>query len=203
MYFFTHLFISRTLYQHFNEEAVLDKNAFCYGNIRPDINKAAKGTTHTLENKLLFVAEQSKILMKESLSPKDFSLKLGEICHYICDFFCYYHVSEKLYHRLIRHFFYELHLHFTIYKVYFRKKLTLTSLKHIPDQNLTAVILEFRREYLLQPQSYEKDIQYALLVTVAVCDTIFYYLHYPNLSEEKERTTAGGLNYCPEKGAVL
>ncbi len=93
MYFFTHLFIAKVLYQHFAGEVELNKRAFLFGNIKPDLPSATRNH-HTLENCLVTVSERADQLMEEEVSLVDFSVSLGEICHYVCDFFCYYNESN-------------------------------------------------------------------------------------------------------------
>ena len=76
MYFFTHLIISKVLYQHFSKEMELDKRAFAYGNIKPDCPTPQRNH-HTLENCFFTVCDYSNILIDEKVSIKNRSIRLG------------------------------------------------------------------------------------------------------------------------------
>ena len=121
MYFFTHLMISKLLYQHFSNEFELNKRAFAYGNIKPDLPSSLRNH-HTLENCLFTTCEYSSQLMNEPVSLIHFSTQMGEICHYICDFFCYYHLNEEIHNKNLHHFFYEVSLHHELLRLFFHKK---------------------------------------------------------------------------------
>lgn len=47
-------------------------------------------------------------------SKKEYSIILGEICHYLCDFFCYYHTSSFLHDKSLKHVGYELYSYFML-----------------------------------------------------------------------------------------
>ncbi|MGB8450740.1 MAG: zinc dependent phospholipase C family protein [Anaerocolumna sp.] len=190
MYFFTHLFISKTLYKHFSGELSLDKKAFAYGNIKPDISRESLHISHTLENYLFFVNEQAKQLIEKETSVKKFSINLGEICHYVCDFFCYYHLDEEIYNKKLHHFFYELRLHYELYKLYYRHKIKISSTLKEPRKNISSIILEMRRDYFLEPDSYKRDIAFAFHTTIWACESILFYMNYPSvLMKESEIET--------------
>lgn len=183
MYFFTHLFISRKLYKHFLGEISLDKRAFAYGNIKPDISKDnLHNNTHTLENYLFYVNERAKQIIEKDNTITDLSSHLGEICHYVCDFFCYYHLNDEIYNRMFRHFLYELRLHYVTYVIYYSHKLKISSTRKEPRKNISSIILEMRREYLSQPESYKRDIDYALKTAIWTCESILYYMKYPSVA---------------------
>lgn len=179
MYFFTHLFISKTLYKYFIGELPLDKNSFAYGNVKPDISRESRHISHTLENYLHIVNEKALQLIEKETSPEEFSVSLGEICHYVCDFFCLYHLNEEIYHKKFHHFLYELRLHLELYKIYFSRKLKMQKHRIIPHKNIDTIILEMRKEYLLKPHSYKLDIDYAFHTAIQACEAILFYLDSP------------------------
>lgn len=186
MYFFTHLFISRKLYKHFLGELSLDKRAFAYGNIKPDISKDnLHNNTHTLENYLFYVNERAIQIIEKDNTITDLSSHLGEICHYVCDFFCYYHLNDAIYNRMFRHFLYELRLHYVTYVIYYNHKLKISSTRKEPRKNISSIILEMRREYLSQPESYKRDIDYALQTAIWTCESILYYMKYPSVATQE------------------
>ncbi|NLO10400.1 MAG: zinc dependent phospholipase C family protein [Clostridiales bacterium] len=90
--------------EHYHE---IKKRSFVYGNVKPDLSKDLLSIPHTLENYFLTVCNNADNLMSNKTSLKEFSFELGKICHYVCDFFCEYHLNEEIFHRK-DHFFYEL-----------------------------------------------------------------------------------------------
>ena len=119
MNLFTHLAFSKLIFQHVPTELSLDRSAFLYGNIKPDLTPDCIRKPHTLENYRDRVDELCRELTEGDsyLTNSAMSMKLGEICHYLCDFFCYYHKDETQYFQLKRHFFYETALHFRYLKL--------------------------------------------------------------------------------------
>ncbi|QAT61901.1 MULTISPECIES: zinc dependent phospholipase C family protein [Tissierellales] len=187
MFFFTHLFISKELYQHFSGEMKIDRRAFAYGNIKPDL-PLLKHDAHTLENCLFIVCDKfNRIMEEEETSSEEFSMELGEICHYVCDFFCYYHLSEEIYNKKIRHFLYELRLHFKLYIIRFTHGFTMSPSKMKPKRNIVFIVTEMRKAYFSQPDSMKKDLDYAFLSTIWICESIICYMkHSSNASEKTE-----------------
>lgn len=173
MYFFTHLYISKTLYHLFSDKVDLNKRAFAYGNIKPDLPSSHR-KHHTLENYLFVVRDKSRLLINNPLTEKEYSICLGEICHYVCDFFCYYHTNDKLHQKLLKHFFYELFMHFNLIKMGIRHKLTVVPEKEEPRKDFLTIILEMRKLYFLNSMKMETDINFAFASCIWICESIFY-----------------------------
>ena len=178
MYFFTHLFISKVLYKHFKKEIQLDKWAFAYGNIKPDLPPACFGDRHTLENYFFIVYDQANQLMHDDITLPEYSVKLGEVCHFVCDFFCYYHLNDHLHKKIFSHLIYEIRLHFQLCTLRFKKKLEFPSDLTAPKKGFAAILYELRREYFSNPQSMKRDIDYALSAAVWTFKTILYFTKY-------------------------
>ena len=89
----THLLISQVLYKYISKQMnfKLNRVAFAYGNIKPDLNNKDINRSHTLEESLDSVNKYSEELMNRNISVKEFSRCLGVICHFTCDYFCLYH----------------------------------------------------------------------------------------------------------------
>lgn len=171
MYFFTHLYMAKVLYRHFAEEVKLDKHAFSYGNIKPDLPSHTRNH-HTLDNCLVTVCNKAEQLMEEELSIEIFSVLLGEICHYVCDFCCYYHVNEELHDKSLQHFIYELKLHRKLTKDKYKIAPSITWLR----KDIKSIVLEMRKAYNAAPCSMQRDIDYAFTTAVKVCESIFYFM---------------------------
>ena len=186
MYFFTHLFISKVLYQHFAGEVGLDKRAFEYGNIKPDLPSPTRNH-HTLENCLLVVCDSANKLMDEETSLSDFSVSLGEICHYVCDFFCYYHLNEELHNKFPQHFLYEIRLHLELFRIRFKQRFKIMPSGMQPRRDINSIILEMRKNYVFQPQCMKRDIDYAFSSAVWTFESILYFLKYSSeIAKEAE-----------------
>lgn len=171
MYFFTHLFISKVLYQHLKEITELDQLAFAYGNIKPDL-PSHKRNHHTLENCLPIVCSKSDLLQTETVSVRHFSVTLGVICHYLCDFFCYYHLNEEIHNKKLDHFLYELRQHRELYRIRYKQRYKILSESIYYNQNISSIIFELRKEYLSQPMNMKRDIDYAISIAVRACEVI-------------------------------
>jgi hypothetical protein len=177
MYFFSHLFISRVLYRNFKKEVNLSKLAFAYGNVKPDLPPACFKDRHTLDNYLFIVYDKANQLINNDLDVKEFSVKLGEVCHFVCDFFCYYHLNDKLHKKIFSHLFYELLLHAKLYILKFKKKIQLPDIK-ASKKGLASIIFEMRRDYFSNPKSIKKDIDFALTAALGIFQRILYFKKY-------------------------
>lgn len=187
MYFFTHLLISKILYRHLSLEVELDKRSFAYGNILPDLPSQSR-IHHTLENCLFKACDNSKQLMEEDMSIKNFSARLGEICHYVCDFFCYYHLSENIHNKRLHHFFYELGLHYQLLLLYYSRRIHLDKSHLEPKGDLRSIILDMRKLYFSLNPSMKRDIDYAFLSSVWTCESIIYFLKFPSALPGQENS---------------
>lgn len=100
-----------------------DENAFRYGNLKPDLT----GTYLTKRHypSIMFDEVMGKIrrfldtYTIEQHNGRDLSVDLGEICHYLTDFFCYPHNDDIYDHNLLAHYIYEKRIAFGI-----RRRLT-------------------------------------------------------------------------------
>lgn len=113
MFFFTHLHYAKLLYPELATLFHLDKKAFSYGNIKPDLPSKNR-RAHLMEEYLEEVNQLMLKLEEHNGSTKEYSIILGEICHYLCDFFCYYHTSSFLHDKSLKHVGYELYSYFML-----------------------------------------------------------------------------------------
>lgn len=176
MNFFTHIEIAKILYKNLKRIMELDKKAFIYGNIKPDLTCKLLRNPHTLENYFLVVCRSAEDLISDELPLQEYSFELGEICHYVCDFFCQYHLNEEIFHRFKEHFIYELKLHFEL-----RKSSPNIAIKPGPNKavyNIPLIITEFRKDYSANPASMKKDIEFSLSAAQLVCESVAYFSSY-------------------------
>lgn len=172
MNFFTHIMFSEALYRQLSRKMDLDRKAFFYGNIKPDLSSKCLRNPHLLENYLFIVADSSNRLIEENPPQKEFSVDLGVICHYICDFFCYSHLNHKIYHMLFSHFKYEVRLHLAYCSMRMNKNTGFTKSKRIRSGGIASMIIEMRKEYMTKQKSFQRDIIYALDAAQRACELI-------------------------------
>ncbi len=110
----THILMARTI-EHLISEALparLNRRWFLYGNIYPDISHYILTIPHFADQSMGFV---KRLIRTLCLTPANavgvmdpiFSLQLGMLCHYICDYFC--HVHSGAFHGTMKaHIAYEL-----------------------------------------------------------------------------------------------
>jgi len=101
MNFKSHLMMGKVLYEYLQKRlnVPLNRFEFVYGNVRPDIFPGFLATPHTKEYFYEYVKSELEEIEKINLiqsvdDDKTYSLRLGIICHYITDFFCYPHNTD-------------------------------------------------------------------------------------------------------------
>lgn len=186
----THIAMSKILYNNLSNIMNLDRKAFVYGNMKPDLTHKLLRNPHTLENYFLIVCGNAEKLMNERMPLHEFSLELGEICHYVCDFFCQYHLDDELFHKFREHFIYELKLHFVLLKSFFKfnKRPEIKAVK----QNISSIIKELRKEYSDNPAAMEKDLEYAFMAATWICESVYYFSYNPVETSYLTLPIAGG-----------
>jgi hypothetical protein len=109
MLLLTHLKIAECVNELTNY-TIPNYNHFILGIRTPDVNKAMLVTKHIKENTLHEVESCIRDLNKLDPAARIFSYRLGEMLHYIMDYFTKYHTSKEMYNKLIRHIFHEIRL---------------------------------------------------------------------------------------------
>jgi hypothetical protein len=187
MNFFTHIMMSDVLYRRLARKMFLDRKAFLYGNIKPDLSPQCLRNPHILDNYLFIVHHDSNRLISEKSSEKEFSADLGVICHYICDFFCYCHLDHTLYHRFFFHFIYEIRLHVAMCSLLMKNEIRLKRGEKKHESNLASMVVEMRKEYMTKQKTLRRDIEYALLTSILACETILRLSQSPSEQAEAFR----------------
>mgnify|MGYP000915213101 FL=1 len=194
MNFFSHIVISKTVYNYFKDRMDLKKAAFIYGNIKPDLSSRVMKTPHLLDNYFMKVCKNAGSLMEGKYNDiNEFSVELGQVCHYICDFFCRYHLNNEIYHQYRNHFFYEIKLHFILLRFNRKRKSIVPANSKNARRDIASIILEMRNDYFSEPISMEKDVSYALSSVIWVCDSVRYYLDQPAAKPAAEKTEKMGI----------
>lgn len=147
---------------------ILNYKSFVYGNIKPDCFFQKTPKKHLEIESLDFIIEEIKNF-DYSCDNKSMSLKLGVICHYLCDFFCLPHferwsacdISKKVI-QTPRHLNYERLLNsYTSCAVLDYNEIT----------DLRTFINNCKSEYI-KDKSYKNDIKYASMV----CNSVMFHI---------------------------
>ncbi|MBS5145497.1 MAG: zinc dependent phospholipase C family protein [Butyricicoccus pullicaecorum] len=109
----SHTRVANLLLAHIETETgvTFDANAFRYGNLKPDLT----GTYLTKRHYPSIMFEEVKDKIRTfcrnytlaDVNGRELSVDLGEICHYLTDFFCYPHNDDIYPHGLFLHYVYE------------------------------------------------------------------------------------------------
>ncbi len=121
MNIFSHIIMGQMLYKSLRKNNIkVQKNSFIFGNIKPDFSSEHKRIPHYKKDNFDFFKKKVNEFINTELECRfeynsELSVKLGVICHYISDFFCFAH-NEGFKNTMWNHFLYELKLYFYMQK---------------------------------------------------------------------------------------
>ena len=164
------------LYEYIKEKHAifLNKKSFVKGNYSPDFSTSMITRPHYIKNNLGHVQKEiealSNIKLKSAFIDKEYSKRLGIICHYCADFFCFAH-SIYFKESMKAHIKYERRLH-----KYFVSRLSLIKnirfmLKKdnsINVDKINLIIDRYQSDYLYSSNAYSKDLIYSMQVCVEI-----------------------------------
>lgn len=175
MFSATHKMIADIVYWHVSKElgVKLDRRAFRYGCIAPDIKFGMRIIKHTRKGSYELVKKIGQSLILSNIpvthaEMKNFSYKLGIINHFLCDYFCTPHNDER-YKNIVKHLIYENKL-----KLYAMKKedwnipSVCSAVRSIMWENSSfeKIIQDKTKEYNNITSSFHNDMEFALIVSV-------------------------------------
>ena len=109
----SHTRVAKLLLSHVEERCgvTFDEAGFLYGNLKPDLTGTYLTKRHYPSVMYDEVMEKLRVFLGTYTigdhNGHDLSVDLGEICHYLTDFFCYPH-NDDIYDRcLLMHYIYE------------------------------------------------------------------------------------------------
>ena len=177
----THVLMSQILYRYISNQVnfKLDRLAFAYGNIKPDLNNKDINFEHTLDDSLYSVKKYSQKLMSQDMSVKEFSMSLGVICHFSCDYFCLYHREGNEKKGLFEHLLYEERLHWKLISLLLKRKIKFDSYEMFQD-SVEDITINIQEKYNSEAKSLTRDITYALFAAsqtskLIVCSSKLYH----------------------------
>lgn len=170
---FTHIAIGNLICSYVKEEygIKLDRRCFIRGNYLPDFSIGLITNPHYIKNKMGFVEHEIAALaetyFESAADDKDYSKRLGILCHYCADFFCYAH-SEHFHDNMAIHVLYEWRLH----KFITSRLHMLESIRFLSDglgadpKAIGAKLKEYHADYLRASATMGNDIVFSLQVCI-------------------------------------
>lgn len=167
----THLLIADIIYKHILEKMniKLHKTSFFYGNIIPDLDKNYIGCPHTLTESIDIIDSYANELTKINFSDKEFSMRLGVVCHFVIDYFCLYHGKRYWKKDRLGHGVYEVNLHMKLLELLKNGCIKL-SYKHVHINGIKDGIMRLQNQYYSKRKGFITDIAYALIATASICE---------------------------------
>lgn len=169
----THITIANIVHKYLINKLnfKLDWPSFAYGNIQPDLDKSFIDCEHNLEDSLETINHNADELINSNVTVKEFSLGLGIICHFICDYFCLYHTYEYQKVNLATHVAYEGALHANFLQKQLKGGLNIR-FKCKPEHSVELMVLKLRKKYNSEPKGINTDINFSVIAAVSICEMI-------------------------------
>ncbi|MDT8718329.1 zinc dependent phospholipase C family protein [Clostridium sp. 19966] len=173
----SHILFSKIIYEYCTNKLniKLNRGVFMYGNIKPDISKECKQNEHSVEDSADIVKVYYAKLTSGELENREFSLILGMMCHYICDFFCIFHTKEYVKKNSFVHTLYEIRLHMVFIARLLGGKIKITKFKNLPYHDIETIISVMRERYFKEIPSFTRDINNALEAAIWSVESAVYY----------------------------
>ena len=166
-----------------NTNVHLNKFRFKIGNMSPDLPLYHSHLKHYKNQNYGYILDMIAELMEtdptDSSLVKDYSYRLGVVCHYVCDYFCLPHHNRTYFHdKLGEHLNYEMDLHRSIKNFTKEDFLQQFSLQYIVTNkggtplDLVELIEDFHLQYMDEAPSFETDTRYAITVASTLASII-------------------------------
>lgn len=180
MLYKTHLEIGENALRVINGRGkkILNHKSFLKGNVLPDISPKYRLKKHgrkqfetIIKHKVLYLTSLSTEEIINKIGKEKFSVELGIICHFLCDFFSLPHdkewgVKESI---TLKHVMYEKKMHKTLSE---KKILMKESYKILGNTDyksfLQKSLCEYRKKY-----GHDNDLFFAMYLTNSVMRYIF------------------------------
>jgi hypothetical protein len=157
------------LYQALERRGItLDREMFVLGNLLPDYLPELILSPHFTMKCQREINVFTGVLAAEHLGdptqiPAQYSLRLGILCHYVTDYFCFAH-SREFKQNIVRHAAYEQALDDYFRAHYTERESTLPGLERIDAHSARECaqgIFRIKRQYKNARRDYASDVQFA------------------------------------------
>jgi hypothetical protein len=159
----SHLSLGNFIYNKIidNFKVELDKRAFLFGCIKPDISITYLQIPHYMSKSFNFISNlitklQNSNIPTDKKSMRLFSTELGVVAHYITDYFCFPH-NNMLFYRTFKHFIYEYNLIFEFKKFNFND----IFIKETQSIQIIDYIINNNTKYNEGPRETKNDIYFS------------------------------------------
>lgn len=151
---------------------LIDKKSFLKGNVLPDISPKYRLKKHgrkqfeeIIEEKIANLSRLSSDEIIDNLGKEKFSIELGVICHFLCDFFSLPHDEEWGFKESVtlKHVLYEKKLH----KVFTRDMIIKDSYKILGNSNYNLFFKNALRKYR-DLYGHQNDLFFAMYLNNSV-----------------------------------
>ena len=168
----THIMLGRIIHQ-FAEAKLgirLHRGSFVFGNVLPDIYFSFVTRPHTIDHTLEMVSKKIAKLMNmkqtDAYSSRDFSRRLGVICHYYADYFCYPHTNRYpgdlkdhvIYEKALCRYFLET------YSAANAEALCGGRVALSSTEDAEKSLMRLQDEYNASNPSFDQDLRYSITV---------------------------------------
>ncbi|MFB0920692.1 MAG: zinc dependent phospholipase C family protein [Oscillospiraceae bacterium] len=179
---YSHIMIGELIYEYIKKEhgIHLEKESFIRGNVIPDFSYYAIAHPHFMKLSLGYVQAEieslSNTYVESALIGSNYSLRLGIICHYYADFFCFAH-SSGYKQVVVNHLKYE-HLLYKYFQDNFdsiaQMKLAFSGNIGRNADEINEKMKSLHAEYTNTEPSYSEDLNYALLACAETILSLTY-----------------------------
>ena len=170
-----HLYIAKIVYRYLKKKhnCRIMRSEFFIGNIAPDFYPNVVLKPHTIKNYSGKIKREMWLLYNSHDNYKsrpEYFLRLGRVCHYISDFFCYAH--NKSFTGTSRdHFKYEYRL-LGHCKLNIKKLYQIDFLPSVPKntdfESFFSTLTDIHKYFVENENSHSADIFYAVYACVMV-----------------------------------
>lgn len=166
----SHILVGSLVYEHLKTEQgiYLDRSSFINGNVIPDRTALAITHPHFIKLSLGFVQAEieslSDVYLESAYVGSEYSRRLGIICHYYADFFCFAHssgykqvvINHLKYERLLYEYFQNNFVKISGIKLSYPEEICRSAFE-INEKMIAA-----QTKYAGAEPSYDKDLICAL-----------------------------------------
>lgn len=154
---------------------LIKREYFLWGNVKPDVASKYKLTKHyfvesfqMIVNKISYLSSFSLDKLESRSAIRKFSIELGVICHFLCDYFTMPHYERwEFKHSMKKHIKYEGLLNKEAKKYSFNKN----NIENVTFDDVIKYILKNQEQYSASGKCIE-DLEYSYKVCNVVVNAI-------------------------------
>jgi len=156
------------------------KFMFNFGLVMVDQSWLVKTHPHYMQKSLEYINKKIEMLLSVKKFNAYYSMQLGIVIHYLCDFCCNSHISSSI-GNISYHLKYERELqkylfnNFDIFKNRIHNKSNNLNLTFHNISSIKTSIDNTLRNYIKGDSSYFWDIKHCVQISAFVCSTIFNF----------------------------